>query len=348
MLKYPSEFQFIPTDLWNCTIVSTDNSSHTVYLKGVVKDNAQNVLLNITSNSFTVPAGGGNYTSATITTNKIDYFNTDIRNAIQQSGQFPASSYVSCLYIYDASTNTELNNTCVENTVEIINPPTLVFPNNQDVLDNAYPVFTWLPPSPLRSGQKVNYELKVVQLQDGQTPTDGIMRNPEYFDQKDINQELLAYPFSALPFQMNKSYAWQVTAVIDNFPIGKTEVWAFSLKPKDADSAINPLQDHNYILLKNDVEGGYYIANGGIKFRLPDEYHTGIKSYRFSTPDNKEVSSNGLQISQPGNGDHYIFDLQSVQDIEDNKFYLFELSTNAGAHYVLRFKYKHPQGQNQY
>src|ERR1022692_4002789 len=107
-LKYPSSFQFVPTDLWNVTILNTSSQSLTAYIIGTVKDNNQNVLLKVTSTPFIVPKGNNDYSSSTISTASINYLNSAIQQTIIQSGQIPAGSYISCVDLYSVPTNLEL------------------------------------------------------------------------------------------------------------------------------------------------------------------------------------------------------------------------------------------------
>ncbi len=340
-LIYPSTFQFVPNDLWNTTINNQGSQSQTIYLIGSVKDNSQNVLIKVTSLPLTVPPGIHYYTSSTISTASVNYYNNTIQQAITKSGQFPSGSYVSCIDAYSYSNNTKLDGSCVENNVEIIHPPHLVYPSDQQVLDNAYPVLEWTPASPLRPGEQINYQIKVVELIDSQPPSDGIARNEAFYQSNVGNTLFLSYSYNNLPFDQNKIYAWQVTASIEDYVIGSSEVWSFVFKPKPIDSATIGLTD-NYLLLNGKTDGGYYMANGCVKFRINDQYNTGVKFIKLLTSSNVDITPQTIPLKRPFNDDRYVVDLRNINDIQDKNYYLMQVNTRAGQAYTIRFKYSEP------
>jgi hypothetical protein len=343
ILRSPSSPQFLLSDLWNVNLTNLTTSSKTVYLVGTVKDANQTLVVTVTSNSFSLAAGSHSYSSADITTANIDYLNSELQQILSQTGQFPSGSYLACVTVFDADITdvTELDKSCIENIVELINPPHLVYPLDASEVNSAYPVFTWTNASPIHLGQHVDYRMKVVELYENQSAEEGMLENLSFFEGDMSDNLLYSYGYEHEPFEENKWYAWQITASIGDYVIGGSEVWKFSYRPAAVDSATIGLHD-NYLLLKSKTDGGYYQASGSIKFRYSDDYLTGIKNVKIMTPSRGEVTQQGIEMKRPFNDDRYVIDLKNIQELEHLKYYLLEVQTNSGTTYTIRFKYLDP------
>ncbi|MGB0522464.1 MAG: hypothetical protein ACPGJS_05865 [Flammeovirgaceae bacterium] len=87
-------------------------------------------------------------------------------------------------------------------------PPKLLYPSNGQVLKEAYPAFSWVK----SMARNINflYDIKVVEVLEGQTPARAILSNPALFIQQNVRNNLMMYPVTAPLFQAGKKYAWQV------------------------------------------------------------------------------------------------------------------------------------------
>ncbi|MDR9365783.1 MAG: carboxypeptidase-like regulatory domain-containing protein [Balneolaceae bacterium] len=120
-------------------------------------------------------------------------------------------------------------------------PPTLVSPSNGESISPTVttPVFSW---SPVMGppGMMVEYEFLLVELFDGQNPSEAIVSNREHASAVSVGTTMLPYTASYLPLEEGKTYAWQVTAqdVNGDIPInneGRSEVRVFTYGSEEED-----------------------------------------------------------------------------------------------------------------
>ncbi|NBC64767.1 MAG: hypothetical protein GVY07_03755, partial [Bacteroidetes bacterium] len=118
-------------------------------------------------------------------------------------------------------------------------PPTLVSPSNTETISESIttPVFSWSPVAG-PPGMMVEYEFLLVELFDGQNPSEAILSNREHASAVSVGTTMLPYTASYLPLEEGKTYAWQVTArdVNGEIPInneGRSEVRVFTYGSED-------------------------------------------------------------------------------------------------------------------
>jgi len=91
-----------------------------------------------------------------------------------------------------------------------------------------FTVFNWLPPTPVPFGYKLRFKLDIVEVLARQSAFDAIRTNPYYYTNSRITTSTFQYPLSASPFRHGKSYAWRVTAYVNDIEVSKSEVWEFT------------------------------------------------------------------------------------------------------------------------
>ena len=97
-----------------------------------------------------------------------------------------------------------------------ITQPILLYPSNGLALQESFPSFSWTPSFP---NQGISYQIKLVEVLEGQTPEAAILANPNLFFQEDLSNNLFLYPTAAPLLQTGKKYAWQINSIL----IQKTE-----------------------------------------------------------------------------------------------------------------------------
>lgn len=83
--------------------------------------------------------------------------------------------------------------------------PELISPQDGAVIQDEYPVFTWMPPMPIPPGQEITYVVKIVEILNGQTKEEAMQSNPAWFENKDIQTTSFQYPVSARKFKAGKN-----------------------------------------------------------------------------------------------------------------------------------------------
>ena len=135
------------------------------------------------------------------------------KTTMVRTGMFPEGQYSICLRIENLSHQQLAENICANFTIEAINPPQLINPEQQRVFIVAPNSFSWTPVlSP--SGIPANYELKVVEILKGQSPAVAIEHNIAVVEGRNINgPTFLPQPDQTLNFKNGAHFAWRVQAL---------------------------------------------------------------------------------------------------------------------------------------
>ncbi len=124
----------------------------------------------------------------------------------------------------------------------IPDPPSLVSPIDNEIINNPFPNFIWMPVTNIPPGTIINYKLKICPIFDGQAPRTAIDNNPVLLEKNNIQTTSYLYLPSDLPFSYFADavgFVWQVQAFNQfNVPAtrndGKSELGNFrfsSTKP---------------------------------------------------------------------------------------------------------------------
>lgn len=240
------------------------------------------------------------------------------------NGSFlPFGTYLICYSLTKRSSDEiqTLASECVTIIISPLSPPLLNSPADKAVLQTAYPLFSWIPPTPLQMFDDLNYELTVVQVQPGQSSLEAIRYNTPVFIKTGTKQNFEAYPTSHAKLDTNKNYAWQVIAKNGFSYSAITEVWTFSLL---SDTVKVTSTESNYILLQsNRNEAGlYYLQEGKlfIKYYSFDKDHETI--VRFYDNKGSIVNQKKQKITY---GDNFIkFELS--RHFKEGEVYRIEIT----------------------
>lgn len=151
-----------------------------------------------------------------------------------QSGSFPEGNYRITIEPEIVGSSVPGIEGIANFMVRFPQPPTLVSPSNGESIAPTVttPVFSW---SPVMGppGMMVEYEFLLVELFDGQNPSEAVESNREHASAASVGTTMLPYTASFLPLEEGKTYAWQVTArdVNGEIPInneGRSEVRVFT------------------------------------------------------------------------------------------------------------------------
>jgi len=233
-LQYPPPNQVNIDDLWKLqTITNTTQKNYIIYLHGTVtnNDNGDRIWTG-NSSSFDLEAGYSGPVEPSTLEPVSGNFNHKYDKAKEiaiRTGSLPAGNYTLCVYVKNADNDQELGKDCIQVNVAHPSPPELISPQDGAVIQDEYPVFTWMPPMPIPPGQEITYVVKIVEILNGQTKEEAMQSNPAWFENKDIQTTSFQYPVSARKFKAGKKYAWQLICFMDpNLAYGlKSEVWSF-------------------------------------------------------------------------------------------------------------------------
>jgi len=226
MLSQPLPNQWHVEDMWQLNLTSTTNTDLEVYLYATIEENDAGIIFEATSASFILAA----YYSGPVNRGDLEpvdvEYNSDYEDIIQRTGTLPAGNYTICVYVKSLAGD-DMGHDCIMQIIAHSSPPEQISPFDETTVTEELLVFLWLPPMPM--GDFVTYNIKLVELLDGQIPIEAMEANPAFYIEEDISATSFQYPISAREFEQGVTYAWNVTAISDDgFMIGESQTWSFT------------------------------------------------------------------------------------------------------------------------
>ena len=231
VLKQPPPNQWHVEDLWQLTLINTSQESYNVYLYGTVEEAGAGFVFEGITASFTLESNySGPVYPGDLEPVDVGYVNSDYEDIVQKTGTLPAGTYTICIYVKNYETDEELGYDCITQYIMHPSPPELISPIEETIIEEELLVFMWMPPMPILPGDMITYNLIIMEIMDGQTAIEATEANPAWFGETGIFSTSFQFPISAREFEQGVTYAWQVTAVVENknWVIGKSEVWWFT------------------------------------------------------------------------------------------------------------------------
>ncbi len=207
--------------------------------------NEQNVIVAQTNDHdpalprFNIPQGPSNviYNGSQIFNVNAVSFDQNIRNIAAVTNSIPEGDYQFCVRLFDSNGNniSSTGEVCTNFFIMIPDPPTLISPIDNELVNNPFPNFLWTPVANLPLGTNINYKVKICPLFTGQTPRTAIDNNPVLLEKSNIQNTSYIYLPSDLPFNYFPDavgFVWQVQAFNQfNLPAtrndGKSELGTF-------------------------------------------------------------------------------------------------------------------------
>ncbi|RPI17739.1 MAG: hypothetical protein EHM58_08245 [Ignavibacteriae bacterium] len=226
-LRQPPAYKFALEDMWKVTLNNSSKSIYNVYLYGTVSRTGAGEIVQGTTSKFQLPPGTKIVQPNDISPINVKEPNKDYENVLKRTGTVPNGDYEICLTVYDADNNTVIGEECLNFSVQTVTQTALVSPIDEATISERLPVFSWQPPSPVRSTQNVRYRLSVVEILGIQSAYDAMESNPEFHQIDNLIGTVYQYPPSSKFFQPGRKYAWQITSYLDGFILCKSDVWEF-------------------------------------------------------------------------------------------------------------------------
>ena len=230
-LYSPPPNEWNVADLWNLTLTNTKSDPIKIYLTGTVEELSEGSIFSGTSAVFELAANfSGRIDPYILEPVDASYTNTEAEETVRKTGTMPEGIYTICIYVKDAQNDYVLGFDCPVIPITHPSPPELINPQDGAEVKEELPIFIWTPPMSLKMGDFVTYQLKIVELLDGQVPQEAMESNPAWFVEKGITSTSFQLPLSARSLEAGRSYAWQITAFNEkeHFEIDKSEVWMFT------------------------------------------------------------------------------------------------------------------------
>lgn len=184
--------------------------------------------------------------------------------AAEFNGNFiPLGTYVACYRLISNTVKGPLpvGDECLKIHINPLSPPQLALPADRSVIITPYPQFNWIPPAPAEMFNGLNYDLVITEVLPGQTANEAVLYNTPVYTGNNLRVPFESYPSSFTSLQHGQTYAWQVTARNGLSYAAQTDVWSFSIKPKDP-MAVEETSETYIELKSNKGSSGISIVSG--------------------------------------------------------------------------------------
>lgn len=231
---------------------------------------------------------------------------------------------------------------CETYEIEPLSPPQLITPANQEVLTIPRPFFSWLPPVPVNSFSRIQYDLLLVEVQPTQSAADAIQMNPPVFSRQRVEFTSFQYPQSSPALDTGKVYAWRISARNNQVNIANSETATFTVSNEKADSSTD-LTAIYYSKLQPAEDAAFAVCNGTLRFlyeNLNNQQQLPYKLYDLSNNLRNEIRLDEQQLPLK-NGENFLqIHLSKIPGLQNGKYYLLEVSGQSGRKSYLKFIYR--------
>lgn len=312
--------------------------SKTVLLKGVLKFKQNALEANF---QHTVHLSSGMNEVDLPSLNLWRYHQSSLKDLITLHGGFPSGDYEFCINIQSGVGKNEVLDfdllNCHYGHHEPIFLIQLMDPPDDSYLTHEWPTLMWISNHTL-SGQ-LQYDLKLVELRNKQTPEVAINRNAAHYSEQKIFNTFAPYPPSARSLNQEKVYAWQVYAFFRDIYMGKSEVWTFKfLNEEVIDSTLLSIP---YLDIKKEKLTSEYDVYGvlKLKYNLSSTLKDELLIEVLNTKDKKVLQIN----PKIDKGDNFIeYNFHQLNPLKHNRIYKLRISSTSESVYEVYFKYKNP------
>ena len=349
--------QFSFDDLWNLTIsINQVNEYEYFYLTMELSENQRGTVLTSKTNQFHLNSGANlinRNNCALLKPMEINYVSmTEYKSETERGGKFPAGKYHVSFKLYGLKIIPETGKKLLllaENEynteTDFLFPLMLVYVYDKDSISEKNPTFTWTPPFPLPDGEKLSYQIKIVEILPGQSPYSAITSNGAIILEKGISNSFYPYPVGARDFEIGHSYCWQVIAMEKDNTVCSSEVWSFVFdKKKEQEKKKKKEQCQSYPELRKTIDGKYYFAyEDTLKFVYNETYFKPTDAVlTFKIYDSKNsvvVNSEKIREKLPvKKGTNYYALNTGKGGIKLNKgYYILEIINDKKERFYLRF-----------
>jgi hypothetical protein len=317
--------------LWNVLIVNSSNVNYKCILEISLRDRATGMdVLTASSGQFDIATGTKQLNANLLNPIQYNYLLGGMDNRLQ--GLLPAGTYTACYQLVTVGIGKPetLAEECVQFDAEPLSPPMLIFPADSSLLETLPNQFSWMPPTPEGMFDRLRYEMIITEIKDGQKAEEALQVNIPFYNDGALFSNRMNYPASAIAFEKEKWYAWQVTARDEKAYAGKSEVWVFKIT-KEA-KTINPANDI-YLLMQDEVKGTYQINSKNLHIKYFSYSSDDGAKVIFSDEKGNTIKTVPQKIVQ---GDNY-FDFSLTHQFHQGRVYRVTVAEKNNKRHTLTF-----------
>lgn len=332
----------LKSQLWSFNLINQGPSSTNVKVEIRVIDFTNNqVVFSATSKTILLPMGSRGFQMADVMPVTYNSINPSYNIDPSPSGFLPIGKFTVCysLLISEQDFFIESSQDCDVIEIEPLNPPILIEPENNDVIDNKKPFFSWIPPSPVSHFYNLDYTFNLVEVKEFQSPEEAIQFNLPIYSQN-IIQTALQYPNSLNGLSSGKEYAWRVSARSNLSIVAHSEVYKFSINSNNDEVGF---VEGSFIKATVNKHESFGICGGTLRFEYFNKLNTDNVKIKI-----KEISGNSASDYIYVNNEFQVnyginykeIDLSKEKLMKDGSLYLLTIENAQNELSYLNFLFK--------
>ena len=228
-IQQPPKNQLTLADFWNLYLNNTTGNNLSVFFNATLTEKSAGLIIKGVTSQYTLNTGFTKLNSNDFSSVNLYYPNPEPRyeKSINKTGSVPPGNYTLCISVLQSGNNNELGQDCIDQYIESTSILTLVTPGDEETIQQSAPAFTWIYIK--KPGSSETFSIKIVEVNENQTPEAAIQENLVWFEKSKILTNLFQYPVSARGFDRGKKYAWQIKVYDERTFLVESEVWIFQV-----------------------------------------------------------------------------------------------------------------------
>ncbi|MEM7573482.1 MAG: hypothetical protein AAF433_11300 [Bacteroidota bacterium] len=269
------------------------------------------------------------------------YGRSPLASQLAQSGVLLPGEYVYCAEWVDLSGELVSQN-CREKIVGTSLSFSLTYPLDKARITTTQPQLIWEQLTTFSGGvANLNYELRLVEIKPGQSAATAMDRNIPLLQERRLTSNLFLFPANVRPLEMDKHYAWQVSAYYQNYPIISSPIWTFSLVEAEAAlKSASSSSNSSYVMLDSRNNRNLYLFSDSIRIAFDNTEGLEELTYSIKNLDSLGVAIQSLPIVNGLEPGLNTIDIATtgIASLTAGVLYQMEVYTPRGQVYYVRFK----------
>ena len=254
-------------------------------------------------------------------------FNNSEWNHFYKSNNYLPSSVANlCIKLLMRESNEVLGQECQDIVLDI-QPPILIYPEDQSIINTINPVLGWLAATNQYKANGITYSIKLSEYLEGVSNVDLLANSPNSFTLNNYIQNSYPYKDINYPLMFKKQYIWQVCAYQGGQKLNCSEIWRFNIDSIKVDKQgkipiiyIEPLGSSNHKSVK-------YIGNVPIKY--DSDISEGIVRIGLYDPSKRQYLGETISQSIHYGDNRFFINPDDIETIKKNKEYILEFTNSA-------------------
>lgn len=331
--------------LWNIILTNTEQTPLSIQLQVSFSELSTGQPVFTAATAPIMVASGTKQLSAT-NVGQVQYnsLNANYRIDPGPTGLLPVGNFTVC-YNFLIEKYGKVVQECQPVSIPRLGPLLLNQPSNGSILQEYYPLFSWLPLSGVQSLMNLKYDLKLVEVSPNQSAAEAIKDNLPLYTRRNLAATNYLHTSNAPSLLPGKIYAWQVTATSNLSEIAKSETWSFSIKQDPAMESLQGLEPSFIKLKKAGAGDGFGVYSGNIRFDYFNETADIVWNIRVEDLTSARHISFSLEPDsiKLHRGQNLVsYDARTDKRFVDKHHYLLQVINSQNEVWQLRFEYRKP------